>query len=334
MARVIFVCQDMDSEDSSLNFIEQEIAVETETGFGVDVPLIISSALLRRLEDTARPCVRMAIEGSSASVGAPPGWLERASDIRTLGFSERGGLSILHLKAPTLGDAVPEVFNQKTLWPGMASPEDTAIQLIGKVSSVVRQQEAASDLYDQPLLRHLTHWQPLFKRQVKELQLPATSSVPADTAPVTLDINVVENARALSARMPTPRQIRVIGKLDMVRHSTRSFGLILSRGEEVRGVLVDSDPALLQQYFGKEITVFGRAIYRPSGSLLRIDAQEIVDTVEGREAFSTIPEPLSRVSRVERKTQTARSGVAAFFNTWPGDETDEELLGALEELRG
>jgi hypothetical protein len=326
----------MDSEDSSLNFIDQEIALETETGFGVNVPLAISSALLRRLEETARPCVRMAIEGSSASVGALPGWLERASDIRTLGFSERDGLSILHLIAPTLGDAVPEVFNQGTLWPGMASPEDTAIQLIGRVSSVVRQQEAASDMYDQPLLKHLIHWQTLFKREVKELRLPAASTAAGTSTnnlPITLDINVVENARALSAKVPTPRQIRVVGKLDMVRHSTRSFALVLSRGEEVRGILIDHDPALLQQYFGKEITVFGRAIYRPSGSLLRIDAQEIVDTTEGREAFSAIPEPLSQALRVERKVQTPRSGVAAFFDTWPGEETDGELLAALGALR-
>jgi hypothetical protein len=95
-----------------LNYVDQEIALDTRTGFGADVPLAVSSALLRGLEETARPCVRMAIEGSSTSAGAPPAWLERASDIRTLGFSERNGRSILHVKAPMLGDAVPELFDQ------------------------------------------------------------------------------------------------------------------------------------------------------------------------------------------------------------------------------
>ena len=325
------MCQDIDSEDIPLNYIDQEIALDTETDFGAEVPLSISSALLRRLEDTARPCVRMAIEGASASAGAPPAWLDLASDIRTLGFSERNGQSILHVKAPTLGDAVPEVFDQQTLWPGMASAEDTVIQLIGRIGHVVREQEKASDMYDQPLLRHFTHWQGLFKREVKELRMPP--SFMGGATPVTLDIAVVENAKLLSAQTPIPRQIRVVGKMDMVRHSTRSFGLVLDGGEEVRGVLQEGDPELLKRYFGKEITVFGKAIYRPSGSLLRIDAQEIVNTTEGRAAFSAIPEALSKVPRMERRQQSSRVGVSAFFGTWPGEETDEELLAALGELR-
>ena len=157
-------------------------------------------------------------------------------------------------------------------------------------------------MYDQALLKHFAHWQPLFKREVKELYLPATSTAADATIPVTLDIRVVENARVLSAQMPPPRQVRVVGKLDMVRHSTRSFGLVLSGGEEVRGVLLEGDSELLQKYFGKEITVFGKAVYRPSGSLLRIDAQEISDTIEGRAAFSTIPAAMSKNPRPEKES--------------------------------
>ena len=31
------------------------------------------------------------------------------------------------------------------------------------------------------------------------------------------------------------------------------------------------------------------------------------------------------------KPQTATTGVNAYFGTWPGDETEEELLALLEE---
>jgi hypothetical protein len=124
-----------------------------------------------------------------------------------------------------------------------------------------------------------------------------------------------------------------VGKLDMVRHSTRSFGLLLADGQEVRGVLHEGDADVLQRYFGKEITVFGKAVYRPSGGLLRVDAREIVDTVEGRFAFSFIPSPLTHRTKQDRKIQAPKNGVAAFFGSWPGDETDEELLAALGELR-
>lgn len=291
----------------------------------------MSASLLRRLEETARPCVRMVLEGTSASVGAPPAWLERASDVRTLGFSERNGKSILHVKSPRLGDAVPEIFDQATLWPGLAVQEDTAIQLIGKVSHVVRMQEAGSDLYDRPLLKHLSHWSKLFRKDLQSLTFPKNSSS-SEVADV-FDEEVARNAMLLSDKTPTPRQIRIVGKLDMVRHSTRSFGLLLSDGQEVRGILNDSDPDLLQQYFGKEITIFGKAVYRPSGSLLRVDAQEILDTIEGRSAFSFVPPALTHRPKLDRKIQSSKNGVSAFFGIWPGDETDEELLSALAELR-
>jgi hypothetical protein len=314
-----------------LNYVEQEIAVDTATLYGADIPLPISASLLRRLEETARPCVRMVLEGTSASVGAPPAWLERASDVRTLGFSERGGRSILHVKAPRLGDAVPEIFDQPTLWPGVASRHDTAIQLIGKVSQVVRRQEASSDLYDRPLLKHLSHWGKLFRKDVRSLTFPASSAI-GNEADI-FDEQVSKNALVLSHQTPTPRQVRIVGKLDMVRHSTRSFGLLLADGTEVRGILNDGDPDLLQRYFGREITIFGKAVYRPSGTLLRIDAKEIVDTVEGRTAFSHVPLAFTHQTKQDRKTQTSKNGVAAFFGSWPGTETDQELLAALEELR-
>ena len=328
------MCQDRMlrlSGEVTLNYIEQEIVLETETAYGSDIPLSISSPLLRRLEETARPCVRMVLEGTSASVGAPPAWLERASDVRTVGFSKRNGQSVLHVKAPKLGDAVPEIFDQATLWPGLAVQDDTAIQLIGKVSHAVRSKEASSDLYDRPLLKHLSHWRKLFRNDLQSVAFPA-NSVSNDAADV-FDGLVSKNALLLSDQTPTPRQIRVVGKLDMVRHSTRSFGLLLSDGQEVRGILNDGDPDLLQQYFGKEITIFGKAVYRPSGSLLRIDTQEILDKVEGRSAFSVVPPALTHHPKPDRKIQTSKNGVSAFFGTWPGNETDEELLAALGELR-
>ncbi len=34
----------------------------------------------------------------------------------------------------------------------------------------------------------------------------------------------------------------------------------------------------------------------------------------------------------EPQTQDETSGVSAFFGTWPGDETDAELLVALDEI--
>lgn len=315
-----------------MNYIEQEIIFRTDSPYSHGVPLVVSSPLLRCLESTARPSVRMLLEGTSASVGAPPAWLARASDIRTLGFSTKQGRSTLYVKAPRLGEAVPQLFEQPSLWPTPASPDDTALQVMSRIATAVRGQQLESDLYDRPLLKHYSAWGGLFKQGLRSVEFPSAETQPESIGQI--DQQVARNAKALIDQTPLPRQVRVVGTLDMVRHSTRSFGLVLSSGAEIRGVLTEGTSEMLQGYFGKQITVLGKAIYRPSGTLLRIDASEILPTVEGREAFSRIPPALVRPYKPERRLQTSKGGVAAFFGSWPGEETDRELIAALEEIRG
>lgn len=314
-----------------MNYVEQEIVFKTETFYGAEIPLSLSSPFFRRLESVVRPSVRMVLEGTSASVGAAPTWLERASDVRTLGFSEKAGLSVLQVKAPKLREAAPRLFEQQSFWPATALPDDTVVQVIGKIARAVRDKEAGSDLYDRPLLRHFSSWNGLFRRELKSVEFSPVSGEPTALAPI--DEQVATNAQLLSDQIPLPRQVRVVGKLDMVRHSTRSFGLMLDDGNEIRGVLVDGTSDMLQHHFGKEITVLGKAIYRPSGTLLRIDACEILPIAEGRQAFSKMPPSPKQIRRPERRLQSPKGGVAAFFGSWPGEESDRELLEALEEIR-
>ena len=309
-----------------MTYIEQEIVLHTETSYGEAVPLALSSRLLQRLEATTKPSVRMALEGTSASVGATPAWLERCVDVRTLGFSERAGSTVLHLKAPRLGDAAPKLFEQNSLFPSLASPDDTALQILSKIAREVRRENPASDLYDSSLLKKFSQWKPLLTSDLIGIDLPDSVDSP-------FDISVATSAQNLSDQTPSPRQVRIVGKLDMVRHSTRAFELLLSNGETVRGVLVDGTPEVLQKHFGHEITILGKAVYRASGSLLRLDASEILTSTEGKNVFSTVPLPFSSPRRIDAKYQTAKSGVAAFFGIWPGQETDDELLAAVAGIR-
>ncbi|MGO8813712.1 MAG: hypothetical protein ACLQVG_03475 [Terriglobia bacterium] len=141
----------------------------------------------------------------------------------------------------------------------------------------------------------------------------------------------------MSASAPQPRQVRVTGILDMIRHSTRSFGLKLEDGTEVRGVLKAREQTEeLKQFLGKKLLVLGRAVYRPSGKLLRIDAEGF-ETGEGQPVlFSKVPPPREiRPAAVRMKSSShQRQGVPAFFGTWPGEESDEDFERMLVELRG
>lgn len=313
-----------------MNYVDQEIVVQGAEDESPGIGIAFGGKLFRQIERTVQPCVRMALTGRSAQVGQPPKWLQAAWDVRATGFSRRDSDTVIHLSLPRLGEAAPRVFEQKTLWDMAVMPDETALELMGKLVHDVREQIISSDSYDAPMLSRLTGWNGILESKIKTVVLPM---IGVNAPKAILDESVIVGAKSLSNRIPAERQVRVVGKVDMVRYSTRSMGLRLDDGSEVRCAVVNEELSELREFLNKEVTVLGKAIYRPSGSVLRLDVEQILETTVGRGQFSQVPLSMEIRPKVERRAQTAKTGVAAVFGTWPGEETDAELLAALTELR-
>lgn len=288
--------------------------------------------MFRQLAPLLLSSVRMTIEGTSAHVGAPPGWLRRASDVRFLGLSEGiESSTILHLQAPILGEAAKEVYAQGTLWDTRPAPEETAVNILGHITREVRLGNPDSTFFDRHLLKQFSHSTRLFQRRLTWIDVPERGEL------IRLDREVAAKATELTDRTPLPRQVRVVGHLDMIRHSTRSFEMLLQGGAAVRGVLENGEHMdVLKSLLGKTVLVVGKAVYRPSGSLLRIDAQAVATGAGESAVFEKVPFPIRHrppATRL-RVSEHSKRGVPGFFGKWPGEETDEELLDMLREVRG
>ena len=318
-----------------MNYQHQEIFVESRDGYGKRPPMEFCGSVFRGLFPMLGSSVRMAIEGASSSAGAPPSWLRRASDVRVVGVSGRDAATIFHVEAPPLGEAAKEVYLQDSLWETKPAESATAINVVARVIDDVASTDAESNRYDRQLLNRIIRMRRLFDDRVVSIQLPTANIGGGGSTRVTSQ--VVDSAIRLADRTPQPRQIRLTGLLDMIRHSTRSFGLKLEDGDEVRGVLETTEQTeALKQFLGKKLLVLGRAVYRPSGKLLRIDAEGF-ETGEGQPLlFAKVPPPREvRPTPVRLKPLSHQpQGVPAFFGTWPGEETDEDFERMLVELRG
>ena len=279
----------------------------------------------------------MAIEGASVSRGHRPGWLDRASDVRFVGYAHEGDQTLLCLSAPSLGEAAEELYQQRELWETRPAPEQTAVDVFAKVAREVGCGNAESDWFDQSLLVRFAKLEKLFSDQLRAVHLPAVKVGNKKSFEAIIDPSVVGTARDLSNSTPQSRQIRVTGTLDMIRHSTRSFGLQLDDGTEVHGVAENYELMnSLKEYFSNKVLVLGQAVYRPSGRLLRIDAHAVESGESQPSVVAKIPGPRSRQPEPVREKAALRGkhGVAAFFGTWPGEETDTELEAMLREVRG
>ena len=90
----------------------------------------------------------------------------------------------------------------------------------------------------------------------------------------------------------------------------------------------------MAELFRRDVLVLGKAVFRPSGRLLRIDAHEVLAASESDLFFSKAPAP-GRAEVELRELDRGRrpmNGVAAIFGNWPGDETEDQGQAALREL--
>lgn len=98
--------------------------------------------------------------------------------------------------------------------------------------------------------------------------------------------------------------------------------------------MYDADFARLGQLLGQQVIVSGTAKFRPSGKVLRVDADQIVAAEGDTSLWEVAPQPLfsDLEMRSLRVPQGAKSGVAAIFRQWPGDEIDEDFESAVRNL--
>lgn len=124
------------------------------------------------------------------------------------------------------------------------------------------------------------------------------------------------------------------GRLDSLTVSKRVLGLYLEDGNPVTAVWTSRGFVNLADFLDKQIVIEGLAEFRPSGTLLRVDADAIRDASAGDSSFSTIPMP--EVHRnYQKAAATVRPGqkpYASIFGLIPGEESDEVFAAAVAEL--
>ncbi len=276
----------------------------------------------------------MALRNRSTAHGRRPAWLERAADIR-FADHQGNGETTLYFEAPTLGEAAPEIYAQNTFFPEMRpDPTDTGFDLLGDVLFEVDQGNADSQQFDPALLKRIAHFQSVFDRRSPFKEFEITTRHARGRHWVKVNPATIESANSLLGRTPAPQRVRIAGQLDGLEASTQRFSVLLDSGEQVTGVFSDDQMDAMQKLWRHRVLVLGTAVYRASGRLLRIEADAVKAGEHEPAIFSHMPAPShTKLDHSKlHKPQGPRSGIAAIIGQWPGEETDEEIVGALEKL--
>jgi hypothetical protein len=280
--------------------------------------------LLYVLTEGSLRSLRLKIEGRSSVQGTTPLWLKTAARFDFVGLAE--GSTVLLVEAPSLIEAAPDHFAQGDLFQDLdLNQPSLALMECGLRDAL--QGNPDSDAYDDGLIEVFEGFGDLLDSEIRTIQIVGDRQ---------LEITQEGMAKVGQLRRQTPpsRRVRVAGKLDAIRHSDRMFTLLLEKGNSLRGVAESVPPERLAGLFGKTAVVSGLAVFRPSGSLLRIEADHVEPAEGDVSLWSQMPQPLDGTtdSRRLRQPQGPRSGLNAIFGEWPGSETDDEVRTRLAEL--
>jgi len=314
----------------------QTIALRGGASYGSRVPPIPVGCLLGSIPGLVRQSISMAFQRRSTERGRPPKWLQAASEVRFVGI-EGAEDTAVRFDVPRLGDAAKAIYEQGELFPSRPDPDDTGFDLLGDVISDIGALNRDSDRFDQNLLdslRRLGGRNRVINGHFDEMLVSGRRYVAEGRAVVNRE--TIGAAVSLRAVTPPVTRARVVGVLDTVRISTQTFGLKLDDGHEVRGVLSAGglDPLLSLFAAKQRVVVRGDAVFRPSGQLLLIDAEDVGSAEGESSVWSRVPQPASTAIDIGtlRKPQSRGSGLGAMIGRWPGQETDEEVEAALEVL--
>jgi hypothetical protein len=279
--------------------------------------------LLDALVDAVQQAVRLRTEGRSRAPGSIPAWLEKAA---AFDVELRRGSTQLALMAAPLGELVPEKFAQVDMFDPV-SPAATCIDVFMEALDDALASKADSDRYDDGLIETMTAFGKVLDHEVGSFELRNGRARKIERV-------TVEALRQLRRSIPADQRVRVAGKLDLLKHSSKIFSVDVPAGA-VRGVVVgDADLSQLGQLLGKQVVVSGLAKFRPSGRVLRVEADQIVPAVGDTTLWEAMPRPLFADLDVRglRVPQGPRSGVAAIFGQLPGDESDDDFDEAVRAL--
>jgi hypothetical protein len=63
-----------------------------------------------------------------------------------------------------------------------------------------------------------------------------------------------------------------------------------------------------------------------------VDVENLKPAKDSDAIFASVPLAQTAPFNLDTREQDETSGVSAFFGTWPGDESDEQLMDAVESI--
>ncbi|GJG87441.1 hypothetical protein tb265_26220 [Gemmatimonadetes bacterium T265] len=290
----------------------------------IALQLPLAWEILETLDKGAKRALRLHTQGRSELTGRYPSALAPAAAITLIGAQEVPAR--LTLRAPRIEESISGADLLRDV------PKDASA--VGLYADAVRdalEGRSDSDNLDEGLVAGFKDLEGVFTRGVESVRI--TNGRP-DAVPVEIRQDQLDDLRNFRLRHPSPRTMRLVGKLDVIRHSDNAFTLIVG-GAAIRGAAAPNVELPLQAFYGQTVIMSGVVHFKGSGRVLRFEARDVAAPMPHElSLWSGEPRPLFGTgSGVDtRKPQGARSGLNAVYGRWPIPGSDAEVAEAIASV--
>jgi hypothetical protein len=226
--------------------------------------------LLDVLADGCLQATRLRVDGRSTALGSTPKWLESASSFE-LGDIQPDAIV---LKSPPLQDVLAQLHVRH-----MFSDFDRGRSCLDLFEDSLEDALAGreeSDWYDWHLMETIEGLGRLFRYGIKRIAV-------INGRTLDVDARAIDFIKSLRTRVPDDRKVKIPGVLEVVEPSHRTFVLHSDIYQPLWGIASPSAlrEASLTEVASMPVIVEGIAKYRPSGTVLRIEAERIAPVPSG-----------------------------------------------------
>ena len=294
------------------------------------IPMIALKEISESLLQGSERALRLSIEGVSAKRGKVPKWLKESLEFTLTGISK--GSTMLEIDAPTLQEVAPDKVKQLNLWYKVPEPKDTALSLLGRSVLDATTGQLESERYDRGVLDAILSFRPFLREYASEFEVNCPNR-PKENFKI--NIPELDKIVHIEAEIPEPQAIALAGSFNLIEHTSRRFELILDDNKKISGRIVSSyvDVEQMRRLWGRKVTLKGTAYFKPSGCVRLVEAEMIKPFEHGEEVFQSIPEPkmpIELISKLKKK-YGRKSPLMEVWGKWPGEESIDEILGALKK---
>lgn len=243
--------------------------------------------LLDVLDDGCQQATRLHVNGRSTATGRSPEWLQRSSSFEVEEFHPEAVV----LQSHPLQIHLPRLHLTPTS-SVLDSPRSCLDLFEDSLEDALTGQEE-SDRYDRPLMKTLEQFGRLFHYGINRIDI-------INGRTLSVDRGAIELIKSLRTRMQD-KKMKVLGTMEQVEPSNRTFVFQSEAGQRFLGIASTdaSGEASLVDLLGIPVIIEGTAELRPSGTILRIEAERI-------DRLSVVPEHESLQDDLRKMVEEGR----------------------------